>query len=313
MILRKFEYLRPASIKEALELYDKFEGGAVYLSGGTDLVPRMKLGLERPSAVIDIKQIAPLKRVEDQGEWVKIGSLVPLFDLRQEGWVVDNFPALKASLDATSCETLQMRGTIGGNLLQNSRCLFYNQSVFWRKSKGFCFKMGGDKCNAVPGAKRCFANYCSDNATSLSTLTCELELSGPDGARRIALDELYSGKPGKPFKVRAGEILTAIFVKKENTQGGYEKLRLRGSIDYPLLGLAFSLKDGKGTLAVGAVGAKPRAVELTEFKKDSVKEAVDTLLKDLTPVNNTVVEASYRKQMVPVMAERLIKKTVEGA
>jgi len=313
VILRKFEYLRPASIKEALELYDKFEGGAVYLSGGTDLVPRMKLGLERPSAVIDIKQIAPLKRVEDQGEWVKIGSLVPLFDLRQEGWVVDNFPALKASLDATSCETLQMRGTIGGNLLQNSRCLFYNQSVFWRKSKGFCFKMGGDKCNAVPGAKRCFANYCSDNATSLSTLTCELELSGPDGARRIALDELYSGKPGKPFKVRAGEILTAIFVKKENTQGGYEKLRLRGSIDYPLLGLAFSLKDGKGTLAVGAVGAKPRAVELTEFKKDSVKEAVDTLLKDLTPVNNTVVEASYRKQMVPVMAERLIKKTVEGA
>lgn len=313
MILRKFEYLRPTNLEEALELYSKFEDRAIYLSGGTDLVPRMKLGLEKPEAVIDLKAIDSLKTIEDQGDWVKIGSLVSLFGLRQDKLVADNFPALRASLEATSCETLQMRGTIGGNLLQNSRCLFYNQSEFWRKSKGSCFKMGGDRCNAVPGAKRCFANYCSDNATSLLTLSCELEFSGPDGTKRIALDELYTGASGKPFKIQSGEILTSIFVKKRKSRGGYEKLRLRGSIDYPLVGIAFSVVDGAGKLAVGAIGPRPKALDLDQSSEASVREAVKIILKDLSPVNNTVVDAAYRRQMVPILAERLVKKTVEGA
>ena len=310
MIPSKFEFKNPNSVAEAMEVYSEFQGEAIYLSGGTDLVPRMKLGLLKPKAIIDLKRIASLKTIEEQGDWIRIGSLVPLFELKQNAGILDLFPALAASLEATSCESLQMRGTIGGNLLQNTRCLFYNQSEFWRSSKGFCLKMGGEKCNAVPGAKRCFANYCSDNAPSLCTLSTEVSLAGPDGTRRLNLEELYTNKPGKPFALKPGEILTDIFVPNKKTTGGYEKLRVRGAIDYPLLGVAFSFADPTGRLAVGAVGAMPYVVEIN--RQEDMETALDTILKQVTTVGNTVLDPDYRKQMVTVFAERLMRKVMEG-
>ncbi len=313
MIASKFEFRSPKDVEEAVRLYREFEGEAVYLSGGTDLVPRMKLGLEKPKVVIDLKRIASLTTVEDQGDWIRIGALARIFDLKQNDIVRGEFPALEASLEGTSCESLQMRGTIGGNLLQNSRCLFYNQSEFWRRSKGFCLKMGGESCNAVPGAKTCFANYCSDNATALCTLSAEIELSGPDGTRRVNLEGLYSNKAERPFEIQPGEILTAIFLPKMRSVGGYEKLRVRGAIDYPLLGVAFSFVDGTGKLAVGAVGPRPYVVEIKQPFRDTVGEAVETVLKQVKPVGNTVLDPDYRKQMIPVLAGRLVNKVMEGA
>jgi len=313
MITSKFEFKNPEDVEEAVRLYREFQGGAVYLSGGTDLVPRMKLGLEKPKAVIDLKRIVPLKTIEDQGDWIRIGPLARIFDLKQNDLVRDYFPVLEASLEATSCESLQMRGTIGGNLLQNSRCLFYNQSEFWRKSKGFCLKMGGESCNAIPGAKTCFANYCSDNAPALCTLSAEIEISGPDDVRRLNLEELYTNKSDKPFDLQPGEILTAIFVPKNKSIGSYEKLRVRGAIDYPLLSVAFSFADGTGKLAVGAVGPKPYVVEIKQPSHDAIKEAVEAVLKQVKTVGNTVLDPDYRKRMIPVLAGTLINKVMEGA
>ena len=313
MIASTFEFRSPKDVEEAVRLYREFEDEAVYLSGGTDLVPRMKLGLEKPKAVIDLKRIAPLTTVEDQGDWIRIGALALIFDLKQNDLVRGEFPALVASLEATSCESLQMRGTIGGNLLQNSRCLFYNQSEFWRRSRGFCLKMGGESCNAVPGAKTCFANYCSDNAPALCTLSAEIEFSGPDEVRRVNLEELYTNKADKPFGLQPGEILTAIFVPKKKSVGGYEKLRVRGAIDYPLLGVAFSFVDGTGKLAVGAVGPKPYVVEIKQPLYDTIGEAVEAVLKQVKPVGNTVLDPDYRKRMIPMLAGRLVNKVMEGA
>ena len=313
MITSKLKYLKAKDVNEAVTLYSDFEGEAVYLSGGSDLIPRMKLGLEKPKALIDLKSIDSLHSIEDEGDWIRIGSLSNLYELKQNQVIQDFFPALRESLEATSCETLQMRGTIGGNILQDCRCLFYNQSEFWRSSKGYCLKMGGDKCNAVPGAKNCFANYCSDNATSLSTLSPELELSGPSGSRRILLDELYTNKSQTPFNLQPGEILTAIFIPKKKTIGGYEKLRIRGAIDYPLLGVGFSLIEGHGKLTIGAVGARPITVEVKELDEQAFGQAVEAVLKQVTPVNNTVVDKDYRKRMIPILTEGLVKKVMEGA
>jgi len=313
MIASKFAFRSPKDVEEAVRLYREFQGEAVYLSGGTDLVPRMKLGLEKPKAVIDLKRIASLTTVEDQGDWIRIGALARIFDIKQNNLVRQYFPALEASLEATSCESLQMRGTIGGNLLQNSRCLFYNQSEFWRRSKGFCLKMGGESCNAVPGAKTCFANYCSDNAPALRTLSAEVELSGPDEVRRLDLEELYTNKADKPFSLQPGEILTAIFVPKKKSDGGYKKLRVRGAVDYPLLGVAFSVVDGTGKLAVGAIGPKPYVVEMKQPFQDTIGKAVKAVLKQVRPVGNTVVDPDYRKRMVSVLAARLVNKVMEGA
>lgn len=313
MIASKFEFRSAKDVEEAVRLYREFKGEAVYLSGGTDLVPRIKLGLEKPKAVIDLKRILTLTTVEDQGDWIRIGPLVRIFDLKRNGLVRDYFPALEASLEATSCESLQMRGTIGGNLLQNSRCLFYNQSEFWRSAKGFCLKMGGESCNVVAGAKTCFSNYCSDNAPALCTLSAEIELSGPDEGRRLKLEELYTNKADKPFDLKPGEILTAIFVPKKKSVGDYAKLRVRGAIDYPLLNVAFSFVEGTGKLAVGAVGPRPYVVEMKQSSHEAIAEAVGAILKQVRPVENTILDSDYRKRMIPVLAGRLVKKVMEGA
>jgi 4-hydroxybenzoyl-CoA reductase subunit beta len=304
----KFEYRKANDVSEAIRLYQDFQGEAIYLSGGTDLIPRIKLGLEKPRALIDLKRIASLTTIDDQGEWFRIGSLAQISRLKRNRFVEECFPALKASLEATSCESLQMRATIGGNLLQNSRCLFYNQSEFWRKSKDACFKAGGEGCNVIPGAKACFANYCSDNAPALCTLSCRVELSGPDGERNLALDEIYSNKPEKPFNLLAGEILTAILIPKRKTVGGYEKLRLRGAIDYPLLGIAFSFFEGVGKLAVGAIGPKPYVQEMQKLGP----ETLEPIVKQVKPVGNTVLDPNYRKRMIPVLAERIVKNVMKG-
>lgn len=313
MIATEFQYRNAKDIQEAVQLYQEYQGEAVYLSGGTDLVPRIKLGLEKPKAVIDLKGTQSLTTIDDQGEWIRIGSLVRIFSLKQHSLVTTYLPALGASLEATSCETLQMRATVGGNLLQNTRCLFYNQSEFWRKSKGFCLKMGGESCNAVRGAKVCFANYCSDNAPVLCTLSAEIELSGPRGERRLELEKLYTDKAEQPFDLQPGEILTAILVPKKKTLGGYEKLRLRGAIDYPLLGVAFSSVQGTGRLALGGVGAKPYAMELKQPWQDSIGETVEAGLKRVKLTANTVLDPDYRKRMIPVLAGKLVKKVMEGA
>ncbi len=312
MISTQFAYTSPQDVQEAIETYQQYDGDAFYLSGGTDLLPRVKLGLEKPRAVIDLKRIGGLKAVEDRGEWIKIGSLVTIFDLREDGLISEYFPAFKASLEATSCESLQMRATVGGNLLQNTRCLFYNQSEFWRKSKGFCFKMGGDECNAVPGAKKCFANYCSDNATALSALSSQVELIGPGGERRVDLDEIYSGKPERPFSIQPGEILTAIFIPRKKTVGDYEKLRLRGAIDYPLLNLAIAYGEGGGKLVVGAIGPKPYGTELNQLSHEAINEAVQAVSHYAKPVANTVLDPHYRKRMILTLAKTVFARFTEG-
>lgn len=310
MITAKFDYRSPKDVREAIRLHQEFEGKAVYLGGGTDLIPRLKLGLQKPRAVIDLKRVRTLTEIADDGEWVRIGALVHIFNLSQNEIVAGYFPALKDSLEATSCESLQMRGTVGGNLLQDTRCLFYNQSEFWRKSKGFCLKMGGKSCNAVPGAKGCFANYSSDNATALCTLSALIELAGTDGTRRLPLEDVYSGKAEKPFTLYEGEVLTAVLIPKKKSRGGYEKLGLRGAIDYPLLGLAFSVVDGTGKLAVGAVGPKPFVSEVTQPFQETIEKAIEPVLGQLRLTANTVLDPAYRKRMIPVLARRLLKEVM---
>jgi 4-hydroxybenzoyl-CoA reductase subunit beta len=313
MIASRFSYNRPTDMGEAVRLYQASQGEAVYLSGGTDLIPRIKLGLEKPQAVIDLKGLGSLRRVEDQGDWIRIGPLARLFELKQNQLIRAYAPALRASLEATSCESLQMRGTIGGNLLQNTRCLFYNQSEFWRRSKGFCLKMGGEQCNAVPGAKQCFANYLSDNAPALCSLSAEVEFYGPEGVRRMPLEDLYSDRADRPFDVQPSEILSAIFIPKKKGAGGYEKLRVRGAIDYPLLGVAITLADGTVRLVVGALGPKPLVFETSKLSRRAVMETAQAVLKQVRPVGNTVVEPDYRKRMIPVLVGRLADQVMEGA
>ena len=279
-----------------------------YLAGGTDLIPLVKLRLSTPAAVIDLKGIEALKTITRQDGWLTVGANVTLFDLKNDPLVKEYFPALYQSLEATSCETLQMRGTIGGNILQDTRCLLYNQSLEWRTARGFCFKMGGESCNVVPNARSCFSNYCSDNALSLIALSAQVKLAGPRGERKAKLEKIFSGSGRKPFALEAGEILTQILIPMKKTKGVYEKLRVRDSMDYPLVGIAVSLKGAAVRVCVGGVGPVPLVYELKGIDEEAAKEAAQKASADAKTVANATLSPVYRKKMVGVLFKRAIKR-----
>lgn len=309
MVLPKFEYKKAQSVAEAVTLYKQQKGKARYLAGGTDLIPLIKHRLSTPKAVIDLKGIGELKTIDRRDGWLAVGANVTLFDLKNDPVTGTYFPALYESLDATSCETLQMRGTIGGNILQDTRCLEYNQSLEWRTARGFCLRMGGSECNVVKGARTCFANYCSDNAPALITLSAELTLVGPEGERTVKLGSLFTGDGIKPFALEAGEILTQILIPMKKTKGAYEKLRVRDSIDYPLVGVAVSAAGAKVRVCVGGVGLAPQVYDLKNAgDAAAVKEVADKASADARPVANATLTPAYRKKMVGVLLKRAVKR-----
>lgn len=312
MILPKFEYKRASSLAEAIGYFDQFKGQALYLAGGTDLLPLLKQRLFQPAAVIDLKPIGELNVLSRDKRWLTIGANVALFRLKQEDIVQEYFPALAASLEATSCETLQMRGTLGGNILQDTRCLQFNKSLEWRTARGFCWKMGGPACNVVPNAKNCFANYSSDNAPALLALSAQAKLAGPGGERTVKLEKLYSADGRKPLALQPGEILTQIRIPLEKTRGTYEKLRVRDSLDYPLVGVAVSRKGEVTRVCVGGVGPAPRLYQLPKLDDLSAREAAARAAAEAKPVLNTVLPPAYRKKMVGVLFKRAIKKVQQG-
>ena len=313
MILPKFAYKKAKSIQEAIRLFQKYDEKAFYLAGGTDMVPQLKLRLHEPAALIDLKDIGELKGIAVHEGSLSVGANVTLFELKNNSVVKEYFPALYESLDATSCETLQMRGTVGGNILQNTRCLFYNKSLEWRTAKGFCFKMGGETCNVVPGARACFASYCSDNAPSLLSLSAEVILNGPGGERRTDLAKIFSGESRTPFRITSGEILTRILIPLRKTRGAYEKIRVRDSIDYPLVNAAISVEDGRGKLSIGAVGPVPSVYTLENMNEDTVEKLIGHVYSDSKPVSNTTLPAGYRKRMSRVLAKRVVTKVLKEA
>lgn len=178
-------------------------------------------------------------------------------------------------------------------------------------AKGYCIKMGGHICNAVKGAKFCSANYASDNAPALITLGAYVNIAGNDGNQQIPLEAIFSGKSVLPFTLLPGEILTHIMIPAKKTRGGYLKARVRDSIDYPVVGVALSLIDGKGCISIGSIGAKPLQIDFDENESGWAERIVQEAMDCVKPVANTVLSPAYRKKTSGVLLKRLTRKLIE--
>jgi 4-hydroxybenzoyl-CoA reductase subunit beta len=310
MILPAFEYRKAASIAEAIAFYNDFQGKARYFAGGTDLMALLKYRLSAPAALIDLKGIEELQTISAENGWLTLGANVTLFDLKNHPVVKEYFPVLHQSLEATSCETLQMRGAIGGNLLQDTRCIEYNKPLEWREARGFCLKMGGGACNVVPHSKVCLSNYCSDNALALVALSAMASFAGPEGEKTTALEKIFKGSGIKPFALAPGELLTRIRIPMEKSKGVYEKLRVRNSIDYPLAAVAVAMRKTGARVCVGGVGPAPLVYELAETDAGTVRDAAQKAYTDAKAVPNATLSPTYRKKMVGVLFRRAVKKVL---
>ncbi|MDP2644667.1 MAG: FAD binding domain-containing protein [Desulfobacterales bacterium] len=324
MTLPKFEYFAPKTLSRAIAL-QKEDGK--FLAGGTDLLVAMKKKIQRPGRMIDLNGIAALKSVRRaQTNQIRIGALNTLSQLQDNALVRQYFPALSAVIADVGAWQLRNLGTLGGNLCLDTRCYYYNQSVFLKKRFVPCLKAGGDVCHVVKGKDTCYAVYSGDMAATLVSLGAGVKIAGPGYDNEMALAGLFSGSGIKPNILKFNEILTHVTLPIPPAGSGfsYRKLRLRDTIDFPLLGVAvfLRLEPGSGVcrdlrLVLGAIAPAPivvaEAAEMVRNRKitPALMEEVGQIAREKAhPVANTAATPRYRRRMVPELVKEAIREAL---
>ncbi|MDX3428255.1 MULTISPECIES: xanthine dehydrogenase family protein subunit M [unclassified Streptomyces] len=274
--MRPFAYLRPASVAEAVRA-GAGHPGARFLGGGTNLVDLMKLGVESPGLIVDVSRL-PLDRVEptDDGG-LRIGATVRNSDLAAHPGVRSGYPALSQALLAGASGQLRNTATTGGNLLQRTRCPYF-QDV----SKPCNKRLPGSGCPAREGVHRdlavlghsedCVATNPSDMAVALAALDAAILLHGPEGERTVPVTDFHrlpGDNPDQDTVIRPGELITEVVLPPPAAASLYRKARDRASYAFALASVAavLSVRDGRverAALAFGGVAPRPWRARVAE-------------------------------------------------
>ena len=321
MSLPDFKLLHPRTMADAVAMLAQHAQEIRVLAGGTDLLPSMRQRLFEPKYLLDIRHIAELNGIRSQPDGsLEIGALTPLTAIEQSALLRQLYPVLPEAARTVASPVLRNMGTIGGNICLDTRCLWYNQSFAWRKSCGFCIKKDSDICHVAPGGTKCWAAFSGDTPAALLCLDAEIEIASSAGTRRIKIAEFYTGEGDHYRKLAAGELLTGVFLpaSSANYRGAYRKLRIRGSIDYPLAGVAVVLKQSNGhiedaRIGITAVNPAPVLVKgatgLLAGKSltEELAEAVgDLAAKTAKPLTTSALTPEYRREMIRVFTRRAL-------
>jgi 4-hydroxybenzoyl-CoA reductase subunit beta len=312
-----FTLHRPETAAEAVRLKAS-DANSRYLAGGTDMIVNVRRGIETPATMIDLTSIEEIASVSVEDGGVRIGAGVKLKDLASHPDIRARWTAVAEAAASVAGPTHRQYGTVGGNLCLDTRCLYYNQSQWWRESNNFCLKHKGEVCHVAPGGRRCFAAFSGDVAPAMLVFGATVDLEGPGGARTIPLADLYRNDGMDHLTLQDGELLVSVFLPAapDGTVSSYEKARIRGSIDFPLAGAAVRLRmDGDMLadldIALTAVNPYPHLVKggdkfvgkpLDADALDAIREAVRTQAK---PMRTTTVRPWYRRRVVGALARRL--------
>ena len=335
--LPEFEVLRPKSLDDVVKARAAHPDSRM-LGGGTDLVVNIRRGIVAPPVLIDMNRVGELRIVKADAQSIEIGAAVTLTELSEHPDVVAHYPVVAQAAAHIAGPTHRHMGTVGGNLCLDTRCIYYNQSEWWRAANHHCLKTTGEICHVAPKSRGvCFATYSGDLAPALLTLGAEVDLTGPQGRRTVPLVSLYIGHArqdqpvtetmgdGKFFlALRPGEFVTA--VRAKNTPGlrsGYDKLRIRRSIEYPVAGVAVALRRDGDTLAdlrVAFTGTNPRPVLLEGTTAlcggpldERVFKGLDALVRDqIMAMKTTFTPGHYRRRIASVLGRRLVMRLFAG-
>ncbi len=330
--LPRFRVETPRTLDEALALLERHGERALLLAGGTDLVPNMKHELFTPEVVVSLQAIEALRGVREEPDGaLAIGATTTLARLADDALVRARAPALAQACGLVAGPQLRRMGTLGGNVMLDTRCQWYNQTYFWRQALGFCLKKDGSACHVVAGGRNCVAAASNDSAPVLMTLGATLVFEGPRGRRELPIDELWH-HDGVYNKTVKGEILREVRLPRPapGHRGAYGKLRERGSIDFPLFGVAVRLDlDAAGLVAdadVCAVALQARPVRVkgsadllrgTRPGEASFEEAARRVAaraeRQCRPLENVPGDAAWRQAMVPVYTRRTLLAAGSGA
>ena len=323
--LPPFRYLAPNTIEQAAYMLAQEGEQAMLVAGGTDLYPNMKRRQFTPAVLIGLRGLAALKHISGSPEQgMRVGSGVTLTSLANHPVFIEHYAALATASGSVSTPQLRNMGTIGGNVLLDTRCNYYNQTEFWRHSIDYCMKKDGEICLVAPGSPRCWAISSADTAPVLVSLDAHVRLVSVRGERVMPVRELFRDDGMNPYTRANDEILSEIILPPANGwRSVYVKLRRRGSFDFPILGVAAALRfAGDGTVAdarltLGAVASHP--VEATEAVKlllgqhltsELISEIATLASKRSKPLDNADLTINYRKQVTPVYIRRALASFV---
>ena len=323
MPLPTFEYRTPATAEEATRLLADPKHSATLVGGGTDLFPAMKRRQVKPMTLVSLSEIDAMRgiRIEDDGRCM-IGASTLLRDLENSTEVPR---VLAVAAGEIASPQIRNIATVGGNLCLDTRCNYIDMPNTWRQASGHCMKEGGEVCWVAPKGSRCWAVSSSDLAPVAIALGGEVRLMSARGERTIPAEDLFQND-GIAFQTKtADEILVSLTLPAERTRATYRKLRRRGAIDFPILGVAAAGRfDDDGTclaarLVIGAVAPAPlRATEAEQFivgkplSDEVIEETARLASVPVRPQNNTDMGSRYRKWMTPVFVSRALRDLKTG-
>jgi 4-hydroxybenzoyl-CoA reductase subunit beta len=326
MHLPAFKYAAPKTLAKAVSAQTT---SGKFLAGGTDLLVTLKENAVAADILVDLNGIARLtgvKRDQKTNE-IRIGALTTLSSLMENPLVQEHFPVISRSVSLVSTFQLRNMGTLGGNLCLDTRCTYYNQPSFLKMRWEPCLKIGGKVCHVVKGKRICHAVYSGDMASLLIALNAKVRVTGPKGMQEVNLKRFFTGSGIKPNILKFNEILTEVCLPPLPEYSGvsYRKLRLRDTMDFPLLGVAvFIQMEGKNgkcrnvRLVLGTVGSAPVVVETAptmmrgKYITPKLIEAVSKAARKVAhPVDNTASSPRYRRQMIPLFVRNAFDEALE--
>lgn len=323
--LPPFRYLAPRSLDEATKMLAQEGEEAMLVAGGTDLYPNMKRRQFTPGVLVGLRKVASMQSMNGTAEQgLRIGAGVTLTTLAEHpginGGAKSPYEALAMAASSVSTPQLRNVGTIGGNLLLDTRCNYYNQTEFWRHSIGYCMKKDGEICLVAPGSPRCWAISSADTAPVLVSLRAQVRLVSIRGERLIPVQQLFRDDGIVPYMKAPDEILSEILLPPaDGWRSVYLKLRRRGSFDFPILGVAVALRlldDGTvadARIVLGAVASYP--IEATNaasmlvgqrLTADLIEAVATAAAKRAKPLDNADLTINYRKQVTPIYIRRAL-------
>ena len=336
--LHEYAYHRPRTLEDAAAFLREHED-AIAIAGGTDLMPNMKHRLFTPRHLVALKGVPELhgvwtadasgSRVEAESPaaaQVVIGACTTLTEVSRDPLVRRSLPSLAEAAGKVAGPQIRNQGTIGGNLCLDTRCTYYNQTLFWRQALGFCLKKDGTVCHVTRTGKKCVAAHSADTVPVLISLGAAVDLVSADGARTLGVDEFFVADGTWNTARRRDELVARVRVPLPGpgVRTAYVKVRQRNSIDFPLLSIAAAAELAPDEtvrslrLVVTGLGAKPRVV--TGLEKvaagqrlgDVVEAVAQQAFKQCHPLENIIVDPAWRRAMVPVYVRRALRQMTPG-
>ena len=324
MRLPKFEYRTPQTIAEAVKIMADVGPTAQFVAGGTDLYPNMKRRQQTPQTVISVMRLNELNQISGDGSHgLRIGASVILTDICENEIINRDYPVVARAARTISTPLLRNMGTIGGNLLLDTRCNYYDQNFEWRKGINFCLKKDGDICWVAPGSSKCWAVQSSDLVPVMVAIGARLRFASTLGERVIDAAGLYNDDGIDYLHKRPDELLVSIELPPTNGwRASYQKLRRRGAFDFPVLGVAAYIKDEGGVVSDARVvlgGIAPSPVEIKEagsmlvgkaLNDEQIQIVAEAAYVKARPLDNTDFVYQWRKQMARQYTLRALRELV---